>query len=175
MTPRAVGRVVLIAVAVGLLALVGATSGAAAAWAVPIGVAVSLLGEPPVAPRAVTALGGAVLAWAALGAGLAVSGSLAVGSAVAVTVLVAATGLLTLRERPMTTAGAVLVGGAVVLGGAQLAGGAGLADVAPAVGGLLLGLLPMQVGEVVAALRRSRGGPATDVDPAPSTSSGEPR
>ena len=154
MTPRAVGRVLLIGAAIGVLGVVAAVSDLAAVWAVPIGVAVSILGEPPAVRRAVATLAAGlvtvVLLWAATGLGA----SPEVAAGLSVGLLVVLAGLLRLRGEEPAPAWTVLIGGATVLAGAQLAGGSHLADVAPALGGVILGLLPMQVGEVLVVLRR---------------------
>lgn len=161
MTARGVGRIVAVALAVGLLALLGGLAGVASAWAVPIGVAVSVLGRPPVAPRALTTLGGGIVALVVHAAVTGATDAEVVGAAVAVTVLMVAAGLLAQRDDPRTPSWAVLVGGATVLAGAQVAGAHALGDVAPALGGLIVGILPMQVGEIVGQLRRRRDDRAT--------------
>jgi hypothetical protein len=155
-TPRAVGRVALVGVGVGLLALVAAASDLAAVWAVPIGVAVSILGEPPAVRRGVATLAAGLVTVALLGVATGLGASPDVAAGLSVGVLVVLAGLLRLGGEVPAPAWTVLVGGATVLAGAQVAGGGHLADVAPALGGLILGLLPMQIGEVVVALRREQ-------------------
>ncbi len=169
MTARAVGRVVLIGAGVGLLGLVAAASELAAVWAVPIGVAVSILGEPPAVRRGVATLAAGLVTVALLGAMSGMGASQEVAAGLTVGVLVVLAGLLRLRDEVPAPAWTVLVGGATVLASAQAAGGGHLADVAPALGGLILGLLPMQIGEVVVALRRG------DDEPRPSVAVGEER
>lgn len=162
MSARAVGHVLLVGLAVGLLALVAAASDLAAVWAVPIGVAVSILGEPPAVRRGLATLAGGLGALAVLWAAGGLTGSEEVAAALTVASLVVAAGLLRLTRERGAPAWTVLIGGATVLAGAQLAGGGHLADVAPALGGLILGLLPMQVGEVVILLRRPQARPVVD-------------
>jgi hypothetical protein len=162
MSARGVGRVALVALAIGMVAVVGETSGVAPAWAVVVGVAVALSGAPPVAPRGLTAVaagGGALLAlwlltWAGASAGLAAAGTAGL--------LVAAAGLARLRDDPRAPALAVLLGGGTVLAGAHVAGATGAADVAPALGGLVAGLLPVQVAEILTGLRATRHAPPPD-------------
>jgi hypothetical protein len=173
MTARAVGRVVLIGAGVGLLALVAAASDLAAVWAVPIGVAVSILGEPPAVRRGVATLLAGLVTVALLGAATGLGASQDIAAGLTVGVLVVLAGLLRLRDEVPAPAWTVLVGGATVLAGAQVAGGAHLADVAPALGGLILGLLPMQIGEVVVALRRDDE--QQDDEQQPSVAVGEER
>jgi hypothetical protein len=173
MTARAVGRVVLIGAGVGVLALVAAASDLAAVWAVPIGVAVSILGEPPAVRRGVATLVAGLVTVALVGAAAGLGASQDVAAGITVGVLVVLAGLLRLRDEVPAPAWTVLVGGATVLAGAQAAGGAHLVDVAPALGGLILGLLPMQIGEVVVALRRDD--PQHDDGQQPSVVVGEER
>jgi hypothetical protein len=156
MSARAVGRVALIAVAIGLIAVVGEASGVAPAWAVLLGVAVSITGVPPVAPRGLTAVATGAVAllalWALAGAGL----SPELAAAATAGLVVAGAGVARLRDDPRAPALAVLLGGGTVLAGAQVAGGTALAEVAPALAGLVAGLLPMQVGEIVTGLPAAR-------------------
>lgn len=155
MNARAVGRVALIAVAIGVIAVIGEASGVAPAWAVLLGVAVSLTGAPPVAPRGVAAIaaGGTALLtlWLLTGAGAPAE----LAAAVTAGLVVGGAGLARLRDDPRLPALAVLLGGGTVLAGAEVAGaeGVGVAAVAPALGGLVAGLLPMLVSEVLTGLR----------------------
>lgn len=156
MNARAVGRVALIAVAIGVIAVIGEASGVAPAWAVLLGVAVSLTGAPPVTPRGVAAIaagGTALLAlWLLAGAGA----SAELAAAATAGLVVGGSGLARLRDDPRVPALAVLLGGGTVLAGARVAGAVGFAEVAPALGGLVAGLLPMLVGEVLTGLRDVR-------------------
>lgn len=153
MNPRAVGRVLLIGLAVGVVAGVGEASGVAPAWAVLLGLAVSVVGRPPVVHRGVTALVGGVGTFAALRALGAAGAEGGLAMALVVAVLVVAAGLLRLRDDERHPAWALLVGGGVLLAGVEAADVTVLAEIAPALGGLAAGLLPMLVGEVVAGVR----------------------
>lgn len=156
MSARSVGRVALIAVVVGLIAVIGEASGVAPAWAVLIGVAVSITGAPPVAPRGVTAVATGAAAVVALWALAVVGLSSELAAAATAGLVVAGAGLARLRDDPRVPALAVLLGGGTVLAGARVVGGTGVAEVAPALAGLVAGLLPMQVGEVITGLRDAR-------------------
>ncbi len=155
MNARAVGRITLIAIAVGGIALVGEASGVAPAWAVLAGLAVSVTGAPPVVHRGVTTLGTAVAVAMVLAVLDGAGAPMSLAVAVVTVVVVAGAGIARLRDDARAPALAVLLGGGVVLAGVHVAGAVGVAEVAPALGGLVAGLLPMQVGEVVSALRAS--------------------
>lgn len=154
-------RVGLVAVAVAVIAGVGETTGLAAAWAVVVGVAISLSGRGPVAPRGLTSVVGAAVAMALLG--LLTPGIGEAGAAgVVVALVVAATGMLRVVDDPRMPAVALLLGGGTALAQAQVAGDTGLHATAPALAGLVAGLVPMQLAEI---LGRARA--ATDRDRRP--------
>lgn len=153
MSTRAMGRVAVVGLAIGLIAAIGEASGVAPAWAVLAGFAVSVHGAPPVAPRAVTALAAGLAGLAVLSLTAGAGASTAPAAALTAAVLVTGAGLARLRDDSRVPALAVLLGGSTVLAGAHVSGGTGVADVAPALAGLLAGVLPMQVGELVTDLR----------------------
>jgi hypothetical protein len=154
MTLRAAGRVLVAGIVVALAAGVGEASGLAPAWAVLAGVAVSVMGSPPVIHRGVTAVaGGAITLLALL---LTPAAGSALGTAVTAGVLAVAGGLVHLRADGRAPAWALLLGGGTVLAGSQVADATTLPHLAPALAGLVVGLLPMQIAEVVAQVRRGR-------------------
>lgn len=159
MSARGVARVGVVGIVLGLLAALGEVAGLAVAWAVIVGVAVAVAGSPPVVFRGFTVLVGAIGGIALLRvAGTLVDGGVdhpAVVGLTAGTLMVAA-GLLRLHDDERLPAWALLVGGGATVAGAQLASSAAVLDLVGVVTGLVLGLVPAQVGEVVDGVRRAR-------------------